>query len=154
MMRALLENAVALWLAIAVVLGIAELAVPGVFLIFLAVAAAITGVSLLALPGLPVAVQLVSFGVWSVVAVLIGRRWYRDYPVGGGDPLLNDRAARMKGAVVTVTEALAHGHGRVRIGDGEWPATGPDAAPGTDMRVVAVRDGVVAVEPLSLPPSA
>jgi membrane protein implicated in regulation of membrane protease activity len=132
------------WLVTALLLGIAELAVPGVFLVFLAIAAAVTGLAVFALPDLPVAAQLGAFGVWSVVTVLIGKRWYLDYPVAG-DPLLNDRAARLVGQPAVVVVPIANGAGRVRIGDGEWPASGPDASVGEAMRIVAVRDGVVEV---------
>lgn len=138
------------WLAAALVLGIAELLIPGVFLVFVAIAAAITGIATLALPDLPGAAQIGSFAVWSVVTVLIGRRWYTDYPVDGGDVRLNDRAARMIGEVVTVEVALVDGRGRVRVGDGSWPARGPDAPVGARMRVVRVENGVVAVELLAL----
>jgi membrane protein implicated in regulation of membrane protease activity len=135
------------WLIAALVLGIAELAVPGIFLVFLAIAAAFTGVMAFALPDLPIAVQLGAFAIWSVVAVTIGKRWYRDYPVEGGDPLLNDRAARLIGQIVIVETALVDGQGRVLVGDGSWPARGSDAAVGTRVRIVAVMDGAVAVEP-------
>ena len=111
------------WLLAALALGIAELLVPGVFLVFLAIAAAITGAALLALD-LPLAAQLASFGVWSVVAVLIGRRWYTDYPVPA-DAHLNDRASRLIGQIVEVETPLLDGQGRVRVGDGSWPARGP-----------------------------
>ena len=134
------------WLVAAVALGIAELAAPGIFLVFLAIAAAVTGVVLLALPGLPVMLQLLSFAAWSAVAVLIGRRWYADYPVESADALLNDRAARLVGGQVTVATAIVDGHGRVTIGDGSWPARGPDAPVGARLRVVAVEDGVVLVD--------
>ncbi len=133
------------WLLAALALGIAELLVPGVFLVFLAIAAAITGVALLALD-LPLAAQLACFGVWSVVAVLIGRRWYADYPVAS-DAHLNDRASRLIGQVVEVESPLTEGQGRVRVGDGSWPARGPDAVTGEQMRIVAVDGGVVVVEP-------
>lgn len=143
-----LGDAGALWLAGALVLAIAELAAPGVFLIFLAVAAAITGATVLALREVPAAAQLASFAAWSVVAVLVGRRWYRDYPVAGGDALLNDRAGRIVGQAVLVEQAITGGHGRVVLGDGTWPARGPDTAVGTRMRVTAVDGGVLVVEPL------
>jgi membrane-bound ClpP family serine protease len=80
------------WLIAALLLGIAELMVPGVFLVFIAVAAAIVGSTLLALPDLPLAAQIGAFAAWSVVAVLIGRRWYRDYPVVDDKTRLNDPA--------------------------------------------------------------
>ncbi len=135
------------WLIAALSLGIAELAIPGVFLVFLAIAAAITGAATLALPDLPLAAQLASFGVWSAVAVVIGRRWYTDYPVAA-DARLNDRTAGMIGEVVRVDTPLVGGHGRVRVGDGTWPARGADAEAGAAVRIVAVEGGVVRVEPL------
>ncbi len=136
------------WLIAALVLGIAELAAPGVFLVFLAIAAAMTGIAVLVLADLPVAAQLASFAAWSAATVLIGRRWYTDYPVAAADPLLNDRAARMVGQVARIDVALVNGKGRVQVGDGTWPALGPDLAVGTDVRVIGVEDGVVVVEPL------
>lgn len=134
------------WLAAALLLALAELLIPGVFAIFLGIAAGITGLALLALPTLPVAVQMASFAVWSVVIVLIGRRWYSDYPVATSDPALNDRSARLVGTVVIVEAAIRKDGGRVRIGDGSWPARGAAASAGERVKVTAVRDGVAIVE--------
>lgn len=139
----------ALWLIVALALGVAELLVPGVFLVFLAIAAAITGVATLALPDLPVVAQFGSFAVWSLITVLVGRRWYRDYPVPTSDPMLNDRAARLVGEIVTVDQAIETGRGRVKVGDGVWPARGPDAPAGTRMRVVDIDGGILVVEPVT-----
>lgn len=139
-----------LWLLAALALGIAELAAPGIFLVFLALAAAITGIATLVLPDLPLAAQLASFAVWSAATVVIGRRWYRDYPVATSDALLNDRSARLIGETVTVV-----GPGRVRVGDGEWFARGPDLPVGTDLpvgsaaRVVGVSGLTLIIEPLA-----
>lgn len=138
------------WLILAVVLAIAELIAPGVFLIFLAAAAAIMGVLAIIFPDMPVAVQLVGFAAWSGVAVLLGRRFYRDYPVGTADPLLNDRMARLIGETVVVTEAIEHGGGRVKVADGEWPARGPDASVGARVRITGADGTSLRVEPLSV----
>ncbi|WP_375285832.1 NfeD family protein [Sphingomonas sp.] len=135
------------WLAAAAALGIAELLVPGVFLVFLALAAAIVGVATLALPDLSSAAQLGAFAVWSAIIVLIGKRWYRDYPVETSDPMLNDRLARLIGARVTVVEAIDGGRGRVRVGDGEWPASGPDLPVGAQARIVGASGTLLTVEP-------
>ena len=136
------------WLIAALALGFGELLAPGVFLVFLAIAAAITGVLAFVLPDLSAPAQLASFGAWSIAAVLIGRRWYRDYPVESDAALLNDRAAQMVGQIVTVDAAIEHGHGRVRVGDGVWSATGPDLANGARARVKSVRNGTLDVEPI------
>ncbi|MDR6146810.1 membrane protein implicated in regulation of membrane protease activity [Sphingomonas sp. SORGH_AS870] len=139
----------ALWLAAGLVLGISELLVPGVFLIFLAIAAGVTALTVWALPDLPVGLQLADFAVWSVVCVVIGRRWYRDFPVDSDAPVLNEPARRLRGQIVTVTTPITGGEGRARLGDGEWPVRGPDAATGTRLRVAHVDGGVLLVEPLA-----
>ena len=87
-------------------LGIAELLVPGVFLIFLAIAAGVTALTTWALPDLPIGMQLADFAVWSVVCVMIGRRWYRDFPVESDAPVLNEPAKRLRGQIVTVTTPI------------------------------------------------
>jgi len=134
------------WLIAALALGIAELLIPGVFAIFLAVAAAVVGAVVLAVPDLPVPAQIAAFAAWSIVTVLIGRRWYRDFPVASSDPKLNDRAARMIGEIVIVETAIGNDGGRVRIGDGSWPARGSPAAVADRVRIVAVDGGLVTVE--------
>jgi membrane protein implicated in regulation of membrane protease activity len=147
-----LQHPPLLWLIAAVALGIAELVVPGVFLVFLAAAAAIMGGLALLFPDLPLAGQLLGFAGWSAVAVLIGRRWYHDFPVQSADPLLNDRVARLVGEVVTVVEPVSDHGGRVRVGDGEWPARGPDAPAGARVRITGATGATLRVEPLpSLP---
>jgi len=57
----------------------------------------------------------------------------------------------MVGRQALVVEAIAHGQGRVRLGDGEWLAEGPDMAEGQRVRIIATRGTVLLVEPLALP---
>jgi inner membrane protein len=140
------EHAGFIWLILAALLAITELMIPGVYLTFVALGAAATGVLALLFPELGVIGQLISFAAWSSVAVLIGKRWYNTNPIPSSDPDLNNRAARMIGQRVTVVEPLIGGTGRVRVGDGEWPAEGPELAIGEKARVVEVRGGVVVVE--------
>lgn len=141
------------WLTAAIVLAIAELIVPGAFLIWIATAAALTGVAAL-LIGVPLAGQFVLFALLSVASVYLGRRIYGE-AVPSGDPMLNDRAARLIGETLVVVEAIEDGRGRVRVGDGAWPARGPDAAAGTRVRVTGADGACLHVEPvLIIPPDA
>jgi len=129
------------WLAIGLVLAAAEMAVPGVFLIWMAGAALITGLAVWFVPfGLPL--QILLFAVLSVVSVFAGKRWLRSNPVEPLDAKMNDRGARLVGETVIVTTTIEGGSGRVKYGDGEWLVKGPDAEPGTRMRV-AGHDGIV-----------
>lgn len=135
------------WGVLAIILAIAEMLVPGVFLIWLSLAAALTaGLALLLPIGEPF--QLLAFAILSVLSMSGGRLWYLARPVEPEDGLLNDRAARMIGRRVVVIEAIAHGEGRVRVDDGSWPATGPDAAVGTPMLVTQVDGSRLVVAPL------
>ncbi|MCI4590246.1 NfeD family protein [Sphingobium sp. BYY-5] len=133
------------WLVFAALLGIAEVLMPGVFLIWIAIAAALTGLVALALPiGLPL--QLLLFAGLSIVAVWGGRRWYVDNPVASTDPLLNDRTARLIGQIVTVVEPITGGEGRVKVGDSVWTARGNDAELGARVRIVSAEGAVLWVE--------
>lgn len=135
------------WLALGLVLAVAEMAVPGFFLIWLAGAAIVTGLLAWAVP-LSLAWQIVIFAVLALVAVFAGRRFLAANPVVSADPLLNDRGGRLVGETVIVTQAIDGGSGRVRQGDSEWLAKGPDAEPGTRMRVSGHTGTVLLVEHL------
>jgi len=136
------------WFGFAVLLGIGEIITPGVFLIWVAAAAAITGVVAMLAP-IPPTVQFVIFALLCWAAVWFGRRWYADNPVESQDPLLNDRVARLIGERATLTEAISNSHGRVRIGDSVWECSGPDLAAGTSVKVVGAQGAVLQVEPVT-----
>ncbi len=135
------------WLIIALILGIAEILVPGVFLIWLAAAAAVTGFVAMFID-ITVAGQFTLFGILALASVFFGRRWYLSNVVESEDPLLNDRSARLVGQTVTVVEAVSSTSGRVKVADGEWPAQGPDMKKGSVARVTAVNSGVLQLEML------
>ncbi|WP_333604796.1 NfeD family protein [Novosphingobium sp.] len=136
------------WLALGLVLAVAEMAIPGVFLIWMAGAALATGLITWVLPiGVPIQIGL--FAVLSIIAVFVGRRYIDRHPVVSADPKMNDRGARVIGETVVVTQAIEGGQGRVKLGDSEWLARGADAAVGTRLRISG-HDGVVlVVEPIA-----
>ncbi|MBB3940648.1 hypothetical protein GGR39_002305 [Novosphingobium fluoreni] len=125
------------WLALGLILAVAEMAIPGLFLIWMAGAALVTGLITWVAPiGLPA--QIMLFAVLSIVAVFAGRRFLAVNPIVSADPHLNNRSARAVGQIVVVTQAIVNGEGRVRLGDSEWLARGSDAAPGTGLKVIGV----------------
>lgn len=135
------------WLALGLILAVAEMAIPGVFLIWLAGAALVTGALAWVLP-LSLALQIVLFAVLAIVAVFSGRRYLKANPVESADPLMNDRGGRLVGEVVVVANVIESGSGRVKYGDSVWLAKGPDAEPGTRMRVSGHDGTVLLVEHL------
>lgn len=135
------------WLALGLVLAIGEIAIPGVFLIWLAAAALTTGVLAWVTPlGMPL--QIVVFAALAIGFVFAGRNFLRSHPIEGADPLMNDRGARVVGENVVVTSVIEGGMGRVRLGDTEWLVKGPDAEPGTRMKVTGHDGAVLLVEHL------
>ena len=142
-----INNPEYVWLSLAALLALAELFVPGVFLIWVAAAAAVTGILSLFID-LTVAGQLTLFGLSTIFAVLGGRRWYLTHNVESENPLLNDRAAQLVGKTVTIVETVSATSGRVKVADGEWPAKGPDMEKGTVAKVAAVENGVLRLQAL------
>ena len=136
------------WLALGLVLAVAEMAIPGVFLIWLAGAALITGLVTWLLPiGVPF--QVVLFAVLAIVAVFSGKRFLAAHPVEAADPEMNDRGARLVGQTAVVVQTIEFGNGRVKLGDSEWLAQGPDLPTGSHVRVRGSEGTTLLVEPLA-----
>jgi membrane protein implicated in regulation of membrane protease activity len=141
------------WLLAAALLGILEIFLPGIFLIWMAAAAGITGIVVALLP-LPLPFQLALFGLLALAAVYSGRRYYERNPVSSSDPLLNDRTARLIGQNVLVVTAIENGEGRVKVGDSVWAARGPDATAGSRMVVTGAEGTCLKVaHAAALPPA-
>jgi inner membrane protein len=135
-----------LWMIGGVLLLATEILVPGVFLVWIGIAALVTGLFAV-LFGIGVPGQLGLFALYSVIAVLVGRRFYAVQGIDSVDPLLNDRAASLVGRRVTVVTAVDEDSGRVRVGDSEWSARGGPAEPGERVRITGVEGNCLIVEP-------
>ncbi|WP_435418839.1 NfeD family protein [Parerythrobacter aurantius] len=135
-----------IWAALGLVLAALEILVPGVYLIWLAAAALITGVLTFVLdPGVPL--QIVNFVSLALIMVFTARRMLRDAPPSGADPLMNRRGARLVGEMAVVSQDFAGGSGRVRLGDSEWLAKGVDMKSGERVRVTGSDGAILLVAP-------
>jgi membrane protein implicated in regulation of membrane protease activity len=142
-----------LWMIGGVLLLIAEIIAPGFFLVFIGAAAIAAGLFTV-LFSLGVAGQLTLFVIYAIIAVMVGRKFYANAAVDAGDPLLNDRAARLVGKSVTVIEEVNEHSGRVRVGDSEWSARGGPGSVGERVRITGVEGNCLLVEPdRKLPPA-
>ncbi|RVQ67022.1 NfeD family protein [Croceicoccus ponticola] len=135
-----------LWLIAGIVLMGAEMLVPGYFLVWMATAALLTGL-ITAIADVPLSVQLLTFIVFSAFSVFAARRWLDYAGTETSDPLMNDRGARLVGTNVVVTTAFEGGEGRVRLGDSEWLARGPDAPVGARLTVTGHDGAILLVGP-------
>jgi membrane protein implicated in regulation of membrane protease activity len=141
-----------IWLTIGVLLAGLEMLVPGVYLVWLGIAAIITGV-LTGLLHLSLPAQVIDFVFLSLIIAFSARRFLRDSPIIGADPLMNRRVARMLGQTAVVVQAIEHGSGRVHFGDSEWIASGPDVAVGERVRITGSDGATLLVEPVALLPN-
>ena len=121
--------------------------VPGVFFLWIGIAAILVGV-IAVLPG---AIgfawqwQVIVFLVLAVASVFVGRRLMSGRGAESDEPLLNKRAEQLVGQTATLSEPIVDGHGRIRMGDTLWRVTGPELPAGTRVRVTATTDGTTLI---------
>jgi inner membrane protein len=135
------------WWALAAVLMICEMMLPGVVFMFLAIGAAAAGLLLLIASDLSLEMQLVVFAIISVASAVGLRPLLRGMQKRSDDPNLNARGDSLIGKIVVLDQPILGGRGRVKLGDGSWTVTGPDMVAGSKVRVVAVDGTELRVEP-------
>lgn len=141
-----------LWLAAGLTLAVLEILVPGVYLIWLAAAALITG-GLSFLFGFGWPLEIISFVSLALIAVYSARRYFSFQAIVSSDPLLNQKGGRMVGETALVVQPIEGGSGRVKVGDSEWIAHGPDTSAGERVRISGNDGAILLVEPLALIPA-
>ena len=136
------------WLALGALLAALEIVAPGVFFLWLGVAAIVTGLLLLVAPTLPWTAQLLLFAVLSIVAVYLGRRFFAGRPPASDRPELNRGGQHYVGQVFTLDEPTSDGRGRMRVADSWWRIVAPqgDLEAGIRVRVVGVEGTALKVQ--------
>ncbi|MET3890597.1 membrane protein implicated in regulation of membrane protease activity [Bosea sp. OAE506] len=134
------------WVILGLVLIGGEVLAPGIFLLWLGLAALMTG-AVVGLVGLGWQAAALVFAGFSLVAVFTGRLLTRrkgeepDAATG-----LNDRGRRLIGRVFRLEATMTGGEGRIRIDDSSWRVTGPELLAGSEVRVVRVDGATLIVE--------
>ncbi len=134
------------WLILGVALIALEIAVPGIYLVWLGGAALIVGMIAYAAPDMSWQWQLALFAVLSVAAVVVAWRFLRRHPLDTEEPNLNLRGQSYVGQVFALDGPMVNGRGRARVDDGLWTVSGPDLPAGARVRVVAAEGTVLKVE--------
>ena len=141
------------WATLGLILAALEIMVPGVYLIWLAVAALATGL-LTYLFDLSLAMQVIDFVSLALIAAFSAKRFLRDKPIVGADPKLNRPGLRLAGETAIVTTPFESDHGRVKVGDSEWlarlPAGSANIALGERVRITGSDGSSLLVEPMPL----
>lgn len=134
------------WWIVAALLAALETFLPGAIAIWFAAAALVVGALLLIIP-IPWQLQIVLFGAFGVVALLVWRRYKHPEDAVSAQPALNQRGVQYIGQEFTLVEAIHSGTGKIEVGDTVWLAHGRDAPAGARVRVVGVDGAVLRVEP-------
>ena len=136
------------WWALAAVLLVFEMMLPGVVFLFLAIGAAASGAVLLVVADLSLELQLFVFAIVSVASAVVLRPTLKRLQQGRpADATINARGDSMVGKTIVLDAPILQGRGRVKVGDGSWTVTGPDMVAGARVRVTAVNGTELAVEP-------
>ncbi len=134
------------WWVVALLLVIVEMVAPGFFLLWIGLAAGVTGLVLFIVPGMGWEVQFVLFGVLALASVTGARYYVRRNPIGTEDATLNRRGSQYIGHIFNLDEAIVNGVGKVKVGDSWWRAEGPDLPAGERVKVVGVDGNMLKVE--------
>ena len=134
------------WVILGLVLIGGEVFAPGVFLIWLGLAALLTG-GIVGLTSIGWQAAALVFAGFSLVCVIVGRLLTRrkgeepDAATG-----LNDRGRQLIGKVFRLDATMTGGEGRIRVGDSSWRVVGPELLAGSVIRVVRVDGATLVVE--------
>ncbi|WEX11806.1 NfeD family protein [Chelativorans sp. AA-79] len=138
------------WMLLGFILLALEILVPGVFLLWIGIAAILTGALSLQLWETAFwgwQVQVLVFLALSLASAYFGKRLMdarRDEETD--EPLLNRRAEQLVGRTAQLEEPIREGYGRIRLGDTTWRVAGPDLPAGARVRVVAAKGGTLQVD--------
>jgi membrane protein implicated in regulation of membrane protease activity len=135
------------WWALAAVLLVFEMMLPGVVFLFLAMGGAAAGLFLLVAPDLSLEMQLAVFAVIAVVSAVALRPLLHRLQTRTGESNLNARGDSLIGKTIVLDAPILAGRGRVKLGDGSWTVVGPDMVAGARVRVAAVDGTELRVEP-------
>lgn len=131
------------WIAAGILL-ILELLAPGIFLIWLGIAAAITAAVDMAVP-MTWQGELLVFAAASAVSVFVGRAVMARR--GAVDhPFLNRRNLGYVGSIHVLQNAIVDGRGKLAIEGTVWEIQGPDLPPGTHVKVTGTAGLILVVE--------
>jgi membrane protein implicated in regulation of membrane protease activity len=137
------------WMALGLVLLGLEIVVPGIFLLWIGIAAIIVGTLTLMIGGAAFwtwQLQIILFLILSLVSAYIGKKVMAKGDGVSDEPFLNQRAEQLVGRTATLAEPISDGRGRIKLGDTQWRVSGPDLPVGTKVKVVSTDGSELSVE--------
>jgi membrane protein implicated in regulation of membrane protease activity len=134
------------WLIAAAILLAIELAAPGMFMLWLGIAAFLVGALSFAIDW-PWQLQILAFALVSLALIPAYRHFAPKVEKAVDQPFLNRRAEAFVGKVFTLDKPITNGAGTIRIDDTVWRVTGADCGAGMRVRVTRTEGATLYVEP-------
>lgn len=134
-----------LWFVLAALFLVLELLAPGVFMLWLGLAAILIGIVSLSME-LSWQMQLISFAILAVACIPAWRYFARKVERPVDRPYLNRRTEGFVGRIFTLDKPIIDGVGTVRIGDTIWRVRGPDLPAGSRVRIAQADGAELGVE--------
>lgn len=131
------------WMVLGFALLVAEILIPGVFLLWIGIAALLIGAVSLVLWDAAFwtwQAQVLSFLVLALLSAYAGKRFFNGRRENSDQPLLNRRGEQMIGRTATLSEPIREGRGRIQLGDTLWRVSGPDLPAGARVRVTGAAE--------------
>ena len=130
-----------IWMVLGLVLLALEIFMPGVFLLWIGIAALVVG----AISLMPWQaefwvwqVQVIVFLALALISAYAGRRIMSSSTDETDLPLLNRRREQLVGRIATLAEPISNGRGRIQLDETVWRVKGPDLPSGTRVRVAGI----------------
>jgi len=134
------------WGIIATVLIVLEMFVPGAFMLWLGIAAAMVGIIMTFVPSLAWEAQFIIFAVVSVASIYGSRAYQSRHPQETDQPALNRRGEQYVGREFTLNEAIVNGVGKLHVDDTCWKISGKDMDAGAQVKITGVNGVILTVE--------
>ena len=134
------------WWIVAGLLLLAEMAMPGIFMLWLAMAAALTAILDLVFHFTGVH-EIFCFAILALLCVLASWRFVMNSRHSKTDsPHLNQRHHGLVGRSFVLDRAIVNGRGKIEVEDTLWDVDGPDMAVGARIKVTGVEGMRLVVE--------
>ena len=133
------------WLIFGLIMMGLEVLAPGVFLLWLGLAALLVGIISIFADWVW-QVQVIAFAAFSLAAVPLWRRLANQSAENPDSRFLNRRSDALVGRVFTLDKPISDGSGTVRVDDTVWRISGPDCPAGSRVKVVRSDGASLVVE--------
>lgn len=133
------------WFIAGALLLILEILAPGVFMLWLGLAALLVGLISLFVDWSWQG-EFIAFAAFSIAAIPLWRRLARRVEAPTDQPFLNRRAEALVGRVFTLERPIIDGVGTVGVDDSVWRIVGPDIPAGSRIKVTRIEGTALHVE--------